>query len=165
MNGLAIIERELTAPIISVSPAIFPPPSPPVLDGLMRLQTLIATLPQIDLPTEHLLHGGMYVRTIRRDTDSVTIGSLINKATILIVNGSCSMLIGDRRVDLEGYNVLAGLPGRKSFSIARGSVEMTMICPTTATTVEEAENEIFAEADQLLSRRDDSRDQVTITGQ
>ena len=86
--------------------------------------------------------------------DSVTIGSLINKATILIVNGPCSMLIGDKRVDLEGYNVLAGLPGRKSMSVTRGPVEMTMICPTSAVSVEEAENEIFAEADMLVSRRE-----------
>jgi hypothetical protein len=107
----------------------------------------------------------MYARTIRRDFDSVTIGSLINKATILIVHGPCSMLIGDRRVDLNGYNVLAGLPGRKSFSIARGPVEMTMICPTLAQTVAEAEDEIFAEADLLVSRRDGNPNQSLITDQ
>jgi len=65
------------------------------------------------------------------------------------------MLIGDKRVDLEGYNVLAGLPGRKSMSIARGPVEMTMIFPTSASTIEEAENEIFVEAGLLVARRDE----------
>jgi hypothetical protein len=75
------------------------------------------------------------------------------------------MLIGDRRVDLNGYNVLAGLPGRKSFSIARGPVEMTMICPTLAQTVAEAEDEIFAEADLLVSRRDGNPNQSLITDQ
>jgi hypothetical protein len=75
------------------------------------------------------------------------------------------MLIGDKRVELTGYNVLAGLPGRKSFSWAHSPVEMTMIFATQAATVEEAENEIFAEADQLLSRRLSSEDKVTITGQ
>lgn len=137
----------------SIRPTVIPPPSSVALDSLMRLQTFMACLPEVPLPTEHLLHGGMYARTVRRDLDSVTIGSLITKATILIVNGPCSMLIGDRRVDLEGYNVLAGLPGRKSMSIARGPVEMTMIFPTEAKTVEEAENEICGEADQLVSRR------------
>ena len=151
-------------------PAIIPAPSPAVLDALTRLQEFCLSLPpkdfpQIPLVTEHLLHGGMYARTVRREFDSVTIGSLINKATILIVNGSCSMLIEDRRVDLEGYNVLAGLPGRKSMSVAHGPVEMTMICPTSAKTVEEAENEIIAESDQLLSRRNDNRNLVTIIDQ
>lgn len=161
---VALAVAESPMPLTPTS-GVFPAPRPEVLDQLMRLQAVMATLPQVDLPTEHLLHGGMYARTIRRNFDSVTIGSLINRATILIVNGSCSMLIGDRRVDLEGYNVLAGLPGRKSFSIARGPVEMTMICPTSAQTVEEAENEIFAEADQLISRRDSNPNTVTITNQ
>jgi hypothetical protein len=147
--GEAIMCAKLAPPL----PEVIPAPSPAVLDSLMRLQTFMADLPEVPLPTEHLLHGGMYARTVRRDFDSITIGSLINKATILIVNGSCSMLIGDKRVDLEGYNVLAGLPGRKSMSIARGPVEMTMLCPTSAATVEEAENEIFAEVGQLVSRR------------
>jgi hypothetical protein len=123
------------------------------------------TCEQTPLVTEHLIHGGMYARTIRRDFDSVTIGSLINKATILIVNGSCSLLVGDKRMDLTGYNVLAGMPGRKSFSWAHGPVEMTMIFATSARTVEEAENEIFAEAGQLLSRRMGENDKITITGQ
>ena len=42
---------------------------------------------------------------------------------------------------------------------------MTMIYPTSAQTVAEAEDEIFADVDQLVSRKDGSRDQVTITGQ
>lgn len=140
------------------SVSVIPAPAPAVLDGLTQLQDFLLALPesafpQIPLPVEHLLHGGMYARTVRRDFDSVTIGSLINRATILIVNGDCSMLIGDRRVDLTGYNVLAGLPGRKSMSIAHGPVEMTMLFTTTAQTVAEAEDEIFAEADKLVSRR------------
>jgi len=158
VNDLAVAKTDL-------QPIVFPAPSPKTLNSIMRLQEVMATLPQIDLPTEHLIHGGMYARTIRRDLDSVTIGSLINKATILIVNGSCSMLIGDRRVDLEGYNILDGMPGRKSFSIARGPVEMTLICPTSATTVAEAENEIFAEAGQLVSRRDSCPNTITIVDQ
>jgi len=147
MSTLAVIP----SPVVSVIPA----PSPVVLGDLTRLQTYLLSLPeddfqQVPLPVEHLLWGGMYARTVRRGFDSVTIGSLI-----LIVNGSCSMLIGDKRVDLEGYNVLAGLPGRKSMSVARGPVEMTMIFPTSASTVEEAENEIFVEAGLLVSRRNE----------
>jgi hypothetical protein len=151
---------ELTT-VLGATPAVIPPPSPATLDALTRLQNSLLAMPASDfqqtpLTTEHLLHGGMYARTVRRDFDSVTIGSLINRATILIIHGPCSILIGDKRVDLDGYNVLAGLPNRKSMSVTRGLVEMTMICPTSATTVEEAENEIFAEADQLVSRRDEA---------
>ena len=143
----------LSPPLADTATPALVPASSAMLDQLTKVYELMETCPQTLLVTEHLIHGGMYARTIRREFDSVTIGSLINRATILIVNGSCSMLIGDRRVELTGYNVLAGLPGRKSFSWAHGPVEMTMIFPTSAQTVEEAENEVFAEADCLLSRR------------
>lgn len=156
MSNLAVVETP---------PSIIPAPSPATLDELMRLQTVLGQLPQEPLATEHLIHGGMYARTVRRNFGSFTIGALISKATILIVQGSCSILIEDRRVDLKGYNVLAGLPGRKSMSVAWGPVEMTMIFPTNARTVEEAENEVFAEVDQLVSRRDNNLNTVTITGQ
>ena len=141
------------------------PPSPAMLDKLRQAEDLILRCPQVEIVTEHLLHGGMYARTIRRGPGVVATGSLILRATILIVSGDCTVLTGDRRVDLTGYNVLPGMAGRKQLSLTHGPVEMTMIFPTFATTVEEAENEIFAEADQLLSRKDGSKDQITITGQ
>lgn len=148
---------------LTITPSVIPPPSPAMLEKLAQAQEFLGTLPHAPLTTEHLLHGGMYARTIRREPGSITVGSLIDRATILIIHGSCSILIEDRRVDLEGYNVLAGLAGRKSMSVTRGPVEMTMICPTSARTVKEAENEIFTEADQLVSRRGDNFNIVEIS--
>lgn len=150
----------LTAPTCALTP-----PSSALLDQIEKASNIIRQFPQIEVVTEHLIHGGMYARTIRREPGIVAVGSLILRATILIVNGPCSMMIGDRRVDLTGYNVLPGLPGRKSFSLTHGPVEMTMIFPTSAKTVEEAENEIFGEAEDLISRKDGSKDQIVITGQ
>jgi hypothetical protein len=83
----------------------------------------------------------------------------------LIVNGPCTLVTGDSRIDLAGYNVLPGLAGRKSLSLTHGAVEMTMIFPTSAQTIQEAENEIFGEADQLASRANDTHDTIVITGQ
>lgn len=148
----------LAAPLTSVLTSA----SPAVLDRLDRAHAMISSLPQVEVVTEHLLHGGMYARTIRREPGIVAVGSLILRATILVVNGPCSMMSGDRRIDLTGYNVLPGLPGRKSFSLTHGPVEMTMIFPTSAKTVEEAENEIFAEADQLMSRNSGGKDKIVI---
>lgn len=143
--------------------AVLTPASPVMLDKLAQANDLIRACPQVEIVTEHLLHGGMYARTIRRGPGVVAVGSLILRATVLIVHGNCTLLTGDRRIDLTGYNVLPGLAGRKQLSLTHGDVEMTMIFPTSAKTIEEAENEIFAEADQLASRRDDSKDRITIT--
>jgi hypothetical protein len=42
---------------------------------------------------------------------------------------------------------------------------MTMIYLTSLRTVEEAEDEVFAEADRLMSRRDGSGDIIVVTGE
>jgi len=151
----------LVAPIT----AALVPPSPEMLQAIERIHERVLACPQCEIATEHLIHGGMYARTIRLVPGTKMVGSLIRHATILIIQGDCSVLIGDQRIDLTGYNVIPGCAGRKQFFVTLGPVEMTMIYPTSAWTVEEAEDDIFVEADQLVSRRDSSRDQVTITGQ
>ncbi len=133
------------------------------LDFTERVHEALLQVADVEIATEHVLHGGMYARTIRLEAGVAMVGSLIKRATVLIIHGSVSLLAGDELVDLEGYNVLPGFPGRKGLFVTRGPVEMTMIFPTQAATVEEAENEVFAEADILMSRKDGGRDTVTIT--
>jgi hypothetical protein len=151
----------LTAPL----PIAMFPASPAVLEQLNEINKIILSYPQIELATEHLFHGGMYARTIRLQPGTKMMGSLIKLATVLIVHGDCSVLIGDQRVELTGYNVIPGCAGRKQFFWTHGPVEMTMIYPTTLATVEEAEDEVFAESDQLMSRRDGSGDTIVVTGE
>jgi hypothetical protein len=141
------------------------PASPAVLEQLNEINKIILSYPQIELATEHLFHGGMYARTIRLQPGTKMMGSLIKLATVLIVHGDCSVLIGDQRVELTGYNVIPGCAGRKQFFWTHGPVEMTMIYPTALGTVEEAEDEVFAESDQLMSRRDGSGDTIVVTGE
>jgi hypothetical protein len=155
----------VSALIIPLPSRALTPLSPATRDRIAQAGEVIRQLPQVEVVTEHLLHGGMYARTIRRDPGIVAVGSIILRATILIVNGDCSLIGGDgERIDLSGYNVLPGLAGRKSLSLTHGPVEMTMVYPTEAATIEEAENEIFGEAEDLISRKSGAKDQVTITG-
>jgi hypothetical protein len=151
----------LTAPL----PIAMVAASPAVLAQLNEINKIILSCPQIELATEHLFHGGMYARTIRLQPGTKMMGSLIKLATVLIVHGDCSVLIGDQRVELTGYNVIPGCAGRKQFFWTHGPVEMTMIYPTSLATVEEAEDEVFAEADQLMSRRDGRGDTIVVTGE
>ena len=141
------------------------PPTADMLAQLDEVQKIILACPQVELATEHLFHGGMYARTIRLKPDTKMMGSLIRLATVLIVHGDCSVLIGDERVELTGYNVIPGCAGRKQLFWTHGPVEMTMLYPTQVQTVAEAEDEVFVEAGQLMSRKDGSRDMITITGQ
>jgi len=153
----------LTVPLSAVTALV--PPSQATLEKLAQAQELILAQPQVPVATEHLLHGGMYSRTIRLIPGVWMIGSLIRLATVLIVQGDCAVIVGDECAELSGYNVIPGCAGRKQLFLTRGPVEMTMIFPTSAATIEDAENEIFAEAGQLASRKDGSQDTITITGQ
>jgi hypothetical protein len=141
------------------------PPSPSVLGKLNQIHEWTLAFPQAEIATEHLLHGGMYARTIRLEPETLMNGSLIKLATILIIQGSCAVVIGDRVVELVGYNVIPGCVGRKQSFVTRGPVEMTMIFSTQAENITKAEDEVFAEAGQLISRKNGSRDTITITGQ
>ena len=141
-----------------------PATSPEALEQIAAVQTVLMRAEQIGLTTEHILHGGMYARTIHLDPEVIITGSLIKKATMLIVNGHCEIFVGDGWAELEGYNVIPASAGRKQIFVSRGPLAITMIFTTQAQTIREAEEEIFAEADLLLSRRQDN-DTVIVTGE
>ncbi len=123
---------------------------------LRRLEDLDAHMignEPVDVPTAHVLHDGLYARTSRLPPDHGLTGALVKIATLLLVTGTVEMLNGDAWQRLEGYNVLCGLPGRKQLIVTRSSVVLTMIFPTAARTVAEAEEEFTDDFERLLSRR------------
>ena len=140
------------------------PATKEAIDWLDGINQEILKYEQCPVHTRHLIHGGMYARTIVLEPDTKMVGSIITRPTILIVNGRTSVLSGGERVELDGYSVLAGEAGRKQFFWTHSQVEMTMLVATSAKTVEDAENEVFGEADLLISRRDGS-DSCIITGE
>jgi hypothetical protein len=127
-------------------------------------QWSLANVPQVDVPTEHLLHGGMYARTLRIPAGTVVTGSFIKIPTILIFHGHAEMLTGAGWATVDGYGVLAGSAFRKQICVARTAVEVTMVFPTNAKTVEEAEREFTDEYEKLMSRKS-AKDEITMTGE
>lgn len=135
------------------------------LEVLGRIQEfMLKETPQVEIQTEHIIHGGMYARTIRLQPGTLICGCLYKVPTMLVVNGSARVYVGDGWTDVAGYNVIAASSGRKQLFLALGQVEITMMFATKAKTVEEAENEMTDEADMLVSRRD-GNDLITITGE
>lgn len=132
---------------------------------VQKLQDEILRHEQIVLETDHVIHGGMYTRTITMPKGIVLAGALIKVPTTLIVNGHCRVYLGDNAVDLRGYHVLAASAGRKQAFVAFEETQLTMIFVTNAQTVEEAEGQFTDEADLLMSRRDDAVNTINITGE
>ena len=123
------------------------------IDNVRAVQTEDAALPQVALETQHLLHAGLYLRTIRMPAGVRITGALVRIATAVIVQGDCWVWLGDRSRHLTGYNVLPASAGRKQAFWSVEETFITMVFATMATTVEEAENEFTSEAHLLQTRR------------
>ena len=132
------------------------------LDKARRMDDLLRGLPPADISTGHVLHAGMYARTVMIPAGTALTGALIKIATVQIVSGDVMVSLGDRAERLVGYHVLAGAAGRKQGFVAMKDTYLTMLFPTDAQTVEEAENQFTDEADQLLSRQPCASNKILI---
>lgn len=149
---------------VAIPGSVLPPTTPAALGKIHDLENLLAEETQIDLITHHVIHGGVYSRTICIPKGSVLTGALIKIPTTLVVCGKCSVLVGDAiEVLIDGYHVFAASAGRKQAYIAHEDTFITMSFRTSARTVEEAEAEFTDDADRLLSRH--GINETVITGE
>jgi len=124
------------------------------VDKAREVEHRMLGMPQVELPVSHALHAGMYHRTITVPAGVAITGALIRVPTLLVVDGHCEVFTGPEVAILEGHHVLQCQPNRKQVFLAHEDTHLTMIFPTTATTVEEAENEFTDEAARLQSRKE-----------
>jgi hypothetical protein len=139
------------------------PMSQEAIEDVRRFESRLAKLPQIPLDTQHVIHAGMYARTITIPAGVAITGALIKRATLLIVSGHAIMTLCDGAVTIEGYQVIPASAGRKQAFFAYEDTTLTMIFPTRATSVDEAEREFTDEHERLISRH--TENEVIITGE
>lgn len=118
---------------------------------------------QAPIVTHHLIHAGLYARTIMIPAGVMLTGALIKRATVLIVDGDATVATGGEPMRLTGHHVIPASAHRKQAFLAHADTHLTMIFPTKATSVEAAEEEFTDEADMLISRRGENI--VVITGE
>lgn len=131
------------------------------IEKVRRLEELALRLPQVEIPTAHVIHAGMYARTIMIPAGILLTGALIKIATLLIIQGDVTAYIGDQTLELQGYNVLPAAANRKQAFVAKTDTFLTMIFPSKATCVRDAEEEFTDEAEALISRK--ALNNITIT--
>lgn len=147
--------------LVAVRPGI-PAMSEAAIGKVRAFEDLsLEQLPQVEIGTDHVIHGGMYARTILIPKDVVLTGALIKLATLLIVSGDAAVYVGGEAIELRGYNVLPASAGRKQLFIARTDVHLTMVFPTDARTVGEAERLFTDEYEKLFSATAPNRTVIT----
>lgn len=133
------------------------------IQRVREFEAVLLENPQTEMVTHHVIHAGMYSRTVRIPAGVVITGAEIKLATLLIVSGHVLVTVGDKTRELVGYHVLPAGAGRKQAFYAKADTDLTMIFATSANTVEEAERQFTDEADRLLSRQWENV--VVITGE
>jgi hypothetical protein len=133
------------------------------LEKIAHVEAKIRQMPQIDPPMEHVLHGGMYARTCRLNAGVAIVSVLIKIPTVIVVHGRARVYAGDGWFDVDGFHVIPASAHRKMVYVTLAPTEITMLFPTRARTVEEAEREFTDEHAGLLSNRQDNA-VTTITG-
>lgn len=142
--------------MLAIPMATLPATTPQLLERIGELERQLVGHEQVEIPTQHVIHAGMYARTIAMPADHVLTGALMKRATLVIVTGAAAVLAGGEWIEIDGYNVMPASAGRKQVFVSRSPVIITMLFPTKARTVEEAEAEFTDEAAGLLSRRQDA---------
>jgi hypothetical protein len=149
MNDLVAPPLELVAPDAQT------------LAALRDLDALMLEQPQIEARVDHLLHAGMYARTCFLPAGVLASGTVLRRATVLVLHGDVTIFTGNDSARLTGFHVLPGLRGRKALFRTHAETQMTMVLPSDAQSVDEAEHEMTDEP-HLLAKLPGG---TTITGQ
>ena len=132
---------------------------------LLTLQADLAHLPQEQIATHHVLHGGIYTRTILIKKGVFIIGALVKVPTTLIIDGDCTVNIGEEIIRLKGHCVIPASANRKQAFVANKDTYLSMSFTTNAVTIEQAEDEFTDDGSLLVSRKEGAINQITITGE
>ena len=137
-----------------VVPVGIPAMTPAEIERVRHVENGLLAMPQPPIETHHILHAGMYARTIRIPAGLAITGALVKIPTMLVIQGDTIVWMGNEVKRITGYGVLTAAAGRKQMFIAMADTYITMVFPTAAQTAEEAEREFTDEFDLLASRRD-----------
>ena len=129
------------------------------------IESQVMELDQVEITTDHTIHGGIYIRTITMKKGTVLVGAEIMIPTSLIINGHLNIVIGGENIEFIGNHVISASAGRKQVITALEDSTLSMLFRTDAKTIEEAENEFTHEADRLMSRLPGAINNINITGE
>ena len=135
------------------------------LEKVAKLEAIIGQMPQAEIETDHVIHGGMYARTIEIPAGVMLTGALIKVPTTLIINGRVTVFIGEQMIDVEGYRVIPASAGRKQAFYTWTTTQLTMIFATDCKSIADCEMQFTDEYDNLMSRQEDAKNTITITGE
>lgn len=117
-----------------------------------RVAKEIAKLPQLRIPIVHSLHGGVYTRTAKIPAGATVVSVMIDTETTVLAHGDWQVWQDGQWITFEGFQVIPGAVGRRQIARALTDCVITMLFPSNAMTVDEAEQEMSHEFAMLQSQ-------------
>lgn len=122
-------------------------------EAVRALEHAIMSLPQVDLQTQHLVHGGMYARTIFIPAGTVLTGAQTKQDNVCVAFGDITVTTDEGTQHLTGFHVLPAKAGAKRAGVAHGDTWWTTLFTTERTEVADIERDLTDEADLLQTNR------------
>lgn len=150
--------------LVETRPSL-PAMSPDAIAQVREWTDKARQLPQLWFTTDHLVHGGVYYRTVILPPGSLVTGVLVKCPTGLILDGEAHVYIGNAKpLHVRGRTVLPAAAGRKQAFAAVTTLSMTMCLATNAQTAAEAEAAFTDELEYLPPLADADRHRIVVTG-
>jgi hypothetical protein len=118
-----------------------------------RLEGIALAMPQVAIPTEHVISGGMYARTITIPAGVVVTGAAHKTDHINVCQGDIEVLTDEGPKRLTGLHVLATKAGMKRAGYTHAETRWTTICRTEQTDPRAAEEELVEQPETLQTRK------------
>lgn len=143
----------MTLEITLKSNDIIPACSKNDLEKMQQLTEFVETLDQVDVPTDHFIHAGCYVRTCLARKGVLFTAAEIKVPTVVVINGKGTIFSGGKKARVNGYLVLRGEAHRQIAYVAEEDTYFTMFYATKKTNADDCEFEFTDQADKLITRR------------
>lgn len=137
------------APIDQAQDLVVGMPTP---EAVRQMESRMLEMPQIDLLTSHVVHGGMCARTIFIPAGTLLTGALTNLDNVCVVVGDITVTTDDGPQRLVGFNVLPAKAGAKRAGLAHADTWWTTFHRTDLTDIEAIEDEMTSESAALQTR-------------
>lgn len=115
--------------------------------------------------TEHMVHGGIYTRTVRFPPKTLIAAARFIAPTTLIIKGTCDIWSDGDVARVEGYTVIKGSAGRKIALVTVTDVEASMMFRTDLTDVAEIQKQFTDEYMMLAPLENADEHVVLVTGE
>lgn len=126
----------------------------PTEEQIRHLERHVLALPQVDLGTEHAVHGGLYVRQILIPAGTVATGAIHKVPHVsLMVYGDITVSTPAGMERITGPRLWLAGPGKKRVGFAHSDTLWLTVHRCESTTPEAAESELFDDVDQLTNHR------------